>query len=40
MVSGKVGDWKEWFTEEQNKEFDDVYRQTMEGSKLNIIFEL
>ncbi|XP_076438737.1 sulfotransferase 1B1-like [Babylonia areolata] len=37
---GKVGDWVNWFTEEQNQEFDKVYKEKMAGSKLNIIFQL
>lgn len=37
---GKVGDWKNWFTEEQNQQFDKIYSERMKGSKLNIIFEL
>nr|KAG5688656.1 hypothetical protein BaRGS_017510 [Batillaria attramentaria] len=37
---GKVGDWKNWFTPEQNQQFDEIYNRAMKGSKLNIIFEL
>ncbi|XP_070203576.1 sulfotransferase 1C4-like [Littorina saxatilis] len=39
-VSGQVGDWKNWFTKEQNEEFDALYKKEMDGCKLNVVFQL
>jgi len=36
---GKVGQWKNYFTEEQNELFDKVFKQKMEGTGLTIDFE-
>ena len=40
FLTGIVGDWKQHFTEEQSKTFDDLFRQKMEGSGLDIEFEI
>ncbi|XP_071093506.1 sulfotransferase 1B1-like [Haliotis cracherodii] len=37
---GIVGDWKNWFSQEQNEWFDAYYRERMKGSDLNIRFTL
>ncbi|XP_072019495.1 amine sulfotransferase-like isoform X2 [Amphiura filiformis] len=37
---GIVGDWKQHFTEEQSKKFDELFREKMEGSGLDIDFEI
>ncbi|KAK7106464.1 sulfotransferase 1B1-like [Littorina saxatilis] len=37
---GQVGDWKNWFTKEQNEEFDALYKKEMDGCKLNVVFQL
>lgn len=36
---GEVGDWKNYFTEEQNKRFDSLYAEKMAGSGLEFEFE-
>ena len=36
---GQVGGWKEYFTEEQNKLFDKVFKEKMEGTGLTFEFE-
>ena len=36
---GEVGDWKNYFTEEQNKRFDSLYTEKMAGSGLDFEFE-
>lgn len=36
---GEIGDWKNWFTEEQNDQFDEVYRKRMSESKHTFVFE-
>jgi hypothetical protein len=38
-VSGEIGDWKNWFTDEQNEQFDEVFRNRMADSKYTFIFE-
>ena len=35
---GEVGDWKNYFTEEQNKRFDSLYAEKMAGSGLEFEF--
>jgi len=37
---GKVGDWKNFFTEEQNRRFDEAYKTKMAGSGLDFDFTL
>ena len=36
---GQVGDWKNYFTEEQNKRFDSLYAEKMAGSGLEFEFD-
>lgn len=36
---GEVGDWKNYFTEEQNKRLDSLYAEKMAGSGLEFEFE-
>ena len=36
---GEVGDWKNYFTEEQSKRFDELYEKKMAGSGLELEFE-
>ena len=33
---GKVGEWKNYFTEEQNQLFDKVFQEKMEGTGLRL----
>ena len=35
---GEVGDWKNYFTEEQNRRFDSLYAEKMAGSGLKFEF--
>lgn len=35
---GQVGDWRNYFTEEQNKQFDSLYAEKMAGSGLQFEF--
>lgn len=37
---GEVGDWKRWFTKDQNQAFDKVYDEKMKGSLLRLKFQL
>lgn len=37
---GIVGDWKRWFTQEQNQEFDKIFDEKMKGSSLKLKFQL
>ena len=37
---GIVGDWKSYFTEDQNRRFDEEYAKRMSGSGLDFEFEL
>ena len=37
---GKVGDWKNYFTEEQNKAFDEQYAERMKGTGLDFEWEI
>ncbi|XP_076305756.1 sulfotransferase 1B1-like isoform X2 [Tachypleus tridentatus] len=39
MRKGIIGDWKNYFTDEQNKLFDRVYKEKMVGSGLDLVFE-
>ena len=39
MRKGVVGDWKNYFSSEQNASFDKIYREKMEGSGLEFDFE-
>ena len=36
---GIVGDWKNYFTEDQNQRFDEQYTEKMSGTGLEFIFE-
>ncbi|KAK7114683.1 sulfotransferase 1C4-like [Littorina saxatilis] len=36
---GEIGDWKNWFSPEQNEQFDEVYRKRMAESKSTFVFE-
>lgn len=38
--AGKVGDWKNLFTEAQNKEFDQDYKQKMKNTTLQFRNEI
>lgn len=37
--SGKTGDWKNMFTEEQNQCFESVYKSKMQGCTLKFVWE-
>ena len=37
---GQVGDWKNYFTEEQNKRFDSLYAEKTAGSGLELEFDI
>ncbi|GBO22139.1 Sulfotransferase family cytosolic 1B member 1 [Araneus ventricosus] len=39
MRKGVIGDWKNYFTEEQNSAFNKLYNEKMQGSGLELIFE-
>ncbi|KAL4613563.1 sulfotransferase family cytosolic 2B member 1-like [Arapaima gigas] len=39
MRKGKIGDWKNMFSEEQNRQFEEVFRTKMMGSALQFIWE-
>ena len=39
MRKGEVGDWKNYFTAEQNKVFDVAYADRIKGSGLDLVFE-
>ncbi|GBO37147.1 hypothetical protein AVEN_270915-1 [Araneus ventricosus] len=34
-----IGDWKNYFTEEQNRAFNKLYNEKMQGSGLEFIFD-
>lgn len=36
---GIIGDWKNWFTVQQNEEFDKQYNEKMQNSKLTFTFQ-
>ena len=40
LRKGIVGDWKSYFTEDQNRRFDEEYAKRMSGSGLDFEFEL
>ena len=37
--SGKVGDWKNWFTAEQRKVCDKLWEKEMSGSKFQFVYD-
>ena len=37
---GIVGDWKNYFTEDQNKRFDEEYARRMRGTGLDFDFDI
>lgn len=39
VSAGIIGDWKNYFTAEQSREFDELYAQRMAGSQLDLVFE-
>nr|XP_054767316.1 sulfotransferase 1C2-like [Lytechinus pictus] len=39
MRKGMVGDWKNYFTEDQNRRFDKLYEEKMAGSGLEFRFD-
>ncbi|XP_071484119.1 sulfotransferase 1A1-like [Diadema antillarum] len=39
MRKGAIGDWKNYFTEDQNRRFDELYAKEMAGSGLELQFE-
>ena len=40
LFSGKVGDWKNHFTVAENERFDRIYTEKMDGTGLDLDFEL
>ncbi|XP_072179264.1 sulfotransferase 1C2-like [Diadema setosum] len=39
MRKGAIGDWKNYFTEDQNRRFDELYAEKMKGTGLEFQFE-
>ncbi|XP_036400421.1 sulfotransferase family 5A, member 1 [Megalops cyprinoides] len=39
MRKGKIGDWRNTFTEEQNRNFDEVFKAEMQDSQLRFVWE-
>ena len=40
LRKGKVGDWRNYFTDKQNKAFDDFYKEFAKENKLDLKFDL
>ena len=38
MRKGEVGDWRNYFTEEQSRRFDELYEKKLAGSGLELEF--
>jgi hypothetical protein len=38
LRKGEVGDWRNYFTEEQNRRFDELYDKKMAGNGLELTF--
>jgi hypothetical protein len=38
MFIGKIGDWKNWFSDKQNAKFDEMWTEEMKDSSFKFIY--